>query len=412
MTATTTEKISFTNYQKFIVAILAIIQFTVVLDFMVLSPLGAILLPELKIQTHQFGIVVSAYAFSAGLSGFLAAGFADKFDRKKLLLFFYVGFIFGTALCAIATDYHFLLIARIVTGIFGGVISSISYAIITDLFPIQQRGSVMGIVQMAFALSQVMGIPVGLYLANHFNWHAPFWMIVGLSIIVVLIIAVYMIPIIEHLKSPSEKNVIQHLVYTITKRDYLKGFLATVMLATGGFMLMPFSSAFTTHNLGITLEDLPIVYGVTGIFSIIFGPIIGKLSDRVGKYPVFFTGSIISMIMVFVYTNMSVSALWLVVLVNVILFIGISSRMISSSALITGVPDVKDRGAFMSINSSIQQISGGIASAIAGLIVVQDSFGNIIHYDRLGYVVIITMIAVTYFMFKLNKQVQAKTNKQ
>lgn len=412
MTATTTEKISFTNYQKFIVAILAIIQFTVVLDFMVLSPLGAILLPELKIQTHQFGIVVSAYAFSAGLSGFLAAGFADKFDRKKLLLFFYVGFIFGTALCAIATDYHFLLIARIVTGIFGGVISSISYAIITDLFPIQQRGSVMGIVQMAFALSQVMGIPVGLYLANHFNWHAPFWMIVGLSIIVVLIIAVYMIPIIEHLKSPSEKNVIQHLVHTITKRDYLKGFLATVMLATGGFMLMPFSSAFTTHNLGITLEDLPIVYGVTGVFSIIFGPIIGKLSDRVGKYPVFLIGSIISMIMVFVYTNMSISALWLVVLVNVILFIGISSRMISSSALITGVPDVKDRGAFMSINSSIQQISGGIASAIAGLIVVQDSFGNIIHYDRLGYVVIITMIAVTYFMFKLNKQVQAKTNKQ
>lgn len=313
---------------------------------------------------------------------------------------------------AIATDYHFLLIARIVTGIFGAVISSISYVIITDLFPIQQRGSVMGIAQMAFALSQVMGIPVGLYLANHFNWHAPFWMIVGLLIIVVLIITVYMIPIIEHLKSPSEKNVIQHLVYTITKRDYLKGFLATVMLATGGFMLMSFSSAFTTHNLGITLEDLPIVYGVTGVFLIIFGPIIGKLTDRVGKYPVFLIGSSISMIMVFVYTNMSVSALWLVVLVNVILFIGISSRMISSSALITGVPDVKDRGAFMSINSSIQQISGGIASAIAGLIVVQDSFGNIIHYDRLGYVIIITMIAVTYFMFKLNKQVQAKTNKQ
>jgi len=165
---------TFTGYQNFIVTILAIVQFTVILDFMVLSPLGAILLKELSITTAQFALVVSAYAFSAGAAGLLAAGFADKFDRKKLLLFFYGGFIFGTLLCGLAPNYHFLLIARIVTGIFGGVMSSISYAIITDLFAIQVRGRVMGFVQMAFASSQVIGIPLGLFLANMFNWHAPF----------------------------------------------------------------------------------------------------------------------------------------------------------------------------------------------------------------------------------------------
>lgn len=193
MSNNTTTK--FTKYQIFIIAILTILQFTLILDFMVLSPLGAILMKELSLQPKQFGLVVSAYAFSAGASGLLAAGFADRFDRKKLLLFFYVGFVFGTTLCAIADSYEFLLMARIVTGIFGGVIGSISFAIISDLFKLELRGRVMGFVQMAFSASQILGLPIGLYLANAFGWHSPFWMIVGFSIIVGIAIVVYMQPI-------------------------------------------------------------------------------------------------------------------------------------------------------------------------------------------------------------------------
>ncbi len=180
--------IAFTNYEIFIIAILSILQFTVILDFMVLSPLGALLLKELSIKTAQFGLVVSAYAFSAGASGLLAAGFADKYDRKKLLLFFYVGFVAGTIFCALAPNYHLLLIARIVTGIFGGVIGSVCFTIITDLFKMQVRGRVMGFVQMSFAASQVLGIPIGLFLANNWGWHSPFWMIAGFAIIVDVII--------------------------------------------------------------------------------------------------------------------------------------------------------------------------------------------------------------------------------
>src|SRR3954464_5674429 len=160
----------FTGYQQFVIAILAFLQFTIVLDFMILSPLGALLLQELHITTAQFGLVVSAYAFSAGASGLLAAGFADKFDRKKLLLFFYSGFVLGTLLCGIAPTYHFLFVARMVTGLFGGVIGSISFAIIADLFPFEARGKVMGFVMTAFSASQVLGIPLGLYLSNRWGW--------------------------------------------------------------------------------------------------------------------------------------------------------------------------------------------------------------------------------------------------
>ena len=402
--AAPTEKI-FTRYEIFIVSILALLQFTIILDFMVLSPLGAQLMQELSITTIQFGWVVSAYAFSAGVSGLLTAGFADKFDRKKLLLFFYAGFIIGTMLCAIAPDYEFLLMARIVTGLFGGVIGSISFAIITDLFRMEVRGRVMGFVQMAFATSQVMGIPIGLYLANNFGWHSPFFMIVAISILIGVAMVLYLKPINAHLKIKSDRSAFQHLSKTISHPTYLRAFAATTLLATGGFMLMPFGSAFGVHNLGISLDQLPMLYMITGICSMIAGPLVGKLSDVIGKYKIFCIGSGLGIVMVLIYCNLGITPLWIIIVLNVFLFIGISSRMISSSALMTAIPLTKDRGAFMSINSSVQQISGGVASIIAGLIVVQTKSGFLEHYDILGYVVVAAMIVTVFMMYSINQHV-------
>src|SRR3954462_15252417 len=207
----------FTPYQKFVVAVLAFLQFTFVLDFMIISPLGALLLPALHITTRQFGLAVSAYAFSSAASGILAAGFADKFDRKRLLLFFYAGFLLGTLLCGVAGSYSSLLGARIVTGVFGGVIGSIIMAIIADLFPLEIRGRVMGTIQTSFAASQVMGLPLGVFLSNHWGWHAPFIMILVVGVPAGLVIAARLQPIVEHLKTPSTRHPVQHLVATVSQ---------------------------------------------------------------------------------------------------------------------------------------------------------------------------------------------------
>jgi len=404
------EKI-FSGYQVFVIAILSILQFCIILDFMVLSPLGAILLPELKITTAQFGWVVSAYAFSAGASGLLAAGFADKFDRKKMLLFFYIGFLVGTVLCAIAPNYESLLAARIVTGIFGGVIGSIGFAIVTDLFKFEVRGRVMGFMQMSFAASQVLGLPIGLLLANRFDWHAPFWMIVGFGAIIGILIFVYMKPVDAHLKLKSERNAFDHLVKTFSVPDYFKAFICTSLLATGGFMLMPFGSAFSTNNLGLTMDQLPLVYGITGVFSIATGPFIGKLSDKVGKFKVFVWGSVVAIVTVAIYTPLGVTPLWVLIAISVVMFTGVSSRMISSGALVSAIPAQQDRGAFMSINASIQQISGGIASAIAGMIVVQQPNGLLDGYVLLGYVVMGSMIVTIALMYWIDRHVKSIMNR-
>lgn len=398
----------FTKYQVTVIALLAIVQFTVILDFMVMSPLGDILMKSLKIVPKQFGLVVSVYAFSAGVSGLLAAGFADKYDRKNLLLFFYTGFVLGTLLCGIAPNYHMLLFARLITGLFGGVMSSVSMAIVADLFSIHQRGRVMGFIQMSFAGSQVLGIPIGLFFATKFGWHFPFLMIVAISLVLGLAIVKLLNPVNKHLLEKHTSNAFLHLKTTISRKDYLKAFLTTGLLSIGGFLLMPFGTAYLVNNVRILQTELPVIYMVGGICTMIVLPIIGKMSDKIGKYKIFVGGSVLAMITIIIFTNLQESPLWLVVLINSLMLVGIMSRMVPSTALMSAMPELKDRGAFMSINSSLQQIAGGIASVIAGLIVVQEDGGKLLHYNILGYIGIFVMIICAILMYFINKHVAMK----
>jgi predicted MFS family arabinose efflux permease len=397
--------LKFSGYQMFVVALLAFLQFSIVLDFMIISPLGAIIMPDLDIGPQRFGEIVSAYAFSAGISGFLAAGFADRFDRKKFLLFFYTGFITGTALCALAPNYPLLLAARIVTGLFGGVIASIVLAIATDLFPLQMRGRAMGVVQTAFSASQVLGIPTGLYIANLWNWHAAFLMIVVIAIPVGLIAALCMRPVAGHLALKQSEGPWKHLTGTVLAPRHAMAFVTTALLVTGGYMLLPFASAYAVNNVGIPLTDLPTVYLVSGMFTIFAGPLIGRASDAFGKFRTFIFGCALSIVMVLVYTHLPPVPLVTLIIVNVLLFVGTFSRMIPSQALISAIPEAAKRGSFNAVNASLQQLSGGIASIIAGIVVAQGPAGDIKHFDDLGYIVVATTLASLGLMYFIQKAV-------
>ncbi len=401
----------FSRYQSGLVAILALVQFTLIVDFVIMSPLGAILMPALDISPAQFGMAVSVYAFSAGISGVLAAGFADSFDRKRLLLLFYAGFSTGTVLCALAPSYHVLLLGRIVTGLFGGVVGSTVLAIITDLFPLRSRGRAMGYIQTAFAASQVLGIPFGLFLANHWNWHAAFGAIVVLALAVMAAILLLMQPVNAHLALKQEKNAFAHLIATVAEPSYTLAFGVTTLLATGGYMLMPFGSAYTVHNLGIDIVHLPTIYLVSGLFSIFIGPLVGRASDTFGKYPTFTFGSAMSIVMVLIYTHLGQVGLTLVITVNVLMFVGIFSRMIPSQALISAIPVPQQRGSFSSISASLQQLSGGLGSVLAAAIIAQDSDGSLQHFDRLGYVVIGTSLVALLAMYFVQRQVARKVGR-
>jgi predicted MFS family arabinose efflux permease len=403
------ETAKLTAAQRWVIFILAVTQFTVILDFMIMSPLGDFMMKSLSMKPAAFGIAVSAYAFSAGLSGLLTAGFADRFDRKKLLVFFYTGFIVGTIFCGLSHNYVQLVAARIFTGLFGGVIGSISLAIISDLFTLQQRGRVMGFVQMGFGASQVLGVPIGLYVANLWNWEAAFLLVAGIAVFTAVLLVFKLPAVRDHLKLQQEKSAFKHLWHTIRKRDYRIGFSAMAMLSIGGFMMFPFGSAFAVNNIGVSAEQLPQLFFISGISSLVIMPLIGKLSDKVSKFKIFTVACVWMIIMVIIYTNLGMSEFWIIVVLNILMMMGIMSRMIPATALVSGVPDMEDRGAFMSINASMQQIAGGVAAVVAGLIVVQEhKSAPLEHYNIVGYLVVAITLLSIYVMHRVSKIVAAK----
>lgn len=400
-------KLKFSFYEIFVILILALTQFTVVLDFIVISPLGDLLMKSLNLSTTQFGLTVSVYAFSAGLSGLLTAGFADRYDRKKLLLFFYIGFILGTLFCGLSHTYTMLLLARIFTGIFGGVIGAISMTIVSDLFPLEKRGRVFGFLQMGFGASQVLGIPLSLYIANLWGWQWPFLMIVGLSLIIWFSIVLKIRQMSAHLEFKNEQNAIRHLWHTMTLRKYRIGFLATAFLSLGSFMMMPWGSAYVINNLKITVEQLPFIYMASGVCSLTIMPIVGKLSDRFDKLHLFTIASVILIVVIIIYANLGPTPFWIVLIMNLGLQVGFLSRTVPSISLTSALPQKQDRGAFMGINSSLQQIAGGMAAALGGVIVVQkDKFSPLEHYDTLVYVVVLLSVISVALLLRVSRIVK------
>ena len=397
----------FSPYQKIVVGMLAFLQFAVILDFMLMAPLGAMIMPAMSISPRQFGLVVSGYAFSAAVSGLLTAGFADRFDRKRLLLFFYSGFVLGTLWCGLAQSFESLLLARVVTGLFGGVIGSVVLAISADLFPPQMRGRVMGLIQTAFAASQVLGLPIGLFLSNHFNWHVPFIAMAGMGLVGGLFVAWQMKPVDAHLGLKQEHSPWMHLWHTVKEPRYLLAFAGLGLLTTGGFMLMPFSSAFAVSNLGISLSSLPTVYLVTGLCTIFFGPMIGKASDAVGKFVVFCFGTVLSIIMVLVYTHLGVISLPVMIAVNAVMFVGIFSRMIPFQAMAASVPAQVQRGSFNAISAAVQQLCGGLASVVAGHIVTVGADGKLQNFDVVGYVVAGTSVVAWFITLQIRRNLES-----
>lgn len=385
MTSTTVHP--FSTYQKQVLFGLGGLLFTVVLDFMLFPALSSVLLERMGLTTGQFGLIASAYPFAAGLSALVTSGLADRFDRKKYLIVFYAGFLLGILICGLAGSYEMLFAARIVAGVFGGVVASISYSIITDIFHEDQRGRAMGALQIAFALSLVAGLPLALLLSSQFDWTMAYFCILGVGLVFLSGICLRMQPVAEHLDRSWRQGCTRHLRQTVSNRRHWLAYSNNTTIVFGDVLFMTFFSAYCTHNLGFSEEVLPLLYGVGGLMALIAGPLTGALADRVGQVPVFWLGSLLVVVNVSAYIVLNTKALWLLLTVHALLMIGITTRMVSSTALATMVPAVETRGAFMSVDASIQQLAAGLAAVLAGTVVVQAVDGRLEHFDVLCFLV-------------------------
>jgi predicted MFS family arabinose efflux permease len=359
---------------------LAGIQFTHILDFMIMMPLGPQFRQIFNISDAQFGVLVSAYTFAAGASGLLAAFYVDRFGRKKLLLVLYVLFALATLACGLAASYEQLMAARIAAGIFGGVLSALAQTIVGDVIPPNRRGRAMGIVMSSFSISTVAGVPLGLYLASHFSWHVPFFVIAGFSGVLAILAWQTLPALRDHLKAAQKVSPLANLISTLQDRDHQKALLFTCLMMFVGFVVIPYITMYTTSNGGLSTQQIPTIYLLGGIATLLSARWIGRATDRMGKVKMFRALTLINILPVIGMTLSAPLGYYGILLVSMLFFVFMSGRMIPGMAIVTSACNPPQRGTFMALNSAAQSLGMSAAAFLGGLIISRDAQGWVLNY--------------------------------
>lgn len=376
------------------------------MDFMIIMPLGEMLMEELSIGSQQFSMLVASYTITAGVSGLISAFFVDRFDRKSYFITAYIGFSIGTVFCGFADTYSMLITARIFTGFFGGVISSTVLAIVGDVIAAQRRAWGVGVVMSAFSMASALGLPVGLYFAFHFGWQWPF-RVLGVVSLVNAVAVYYVLPSvrghIDPLNNGSKKSL--DFIRNIPKnKNQWMALTYTMLLMFGHFTVVPFITPYLVENVGFERQEITLVYFVGGIATMFTNPRFGRWADKTNRFRVFTILALLSIIPIAVLTNLPVTPLWLALIVTGAFFVLAGGRMVPSTAIVTSVIKPQNRGSFMSLNASVQNMTAGLGSIIAGLLVTIPEGGH--HVDgfwKVGVIAIVFTIISVWMMSQLRK---------
>ena len=374
--------------ERYFLLTLAGIQFSHILDFMIMMPLGPILIGSLGIETHQFGLLVAAYSFSAALSGLLAATFIDRFERKRFLLVIYVLFGLATLTCGLAPGYATLLAARSLAGIFGGVMGAMVQTMVGDMIPFARRAKASGIVSTAFSISTVAGVPLSLWLATHFQWRAPFFLIAALTALFALVGVRVLPELLQHIDARRRAHPFVEMFAVLRDPNHLRALLFSALLISSGFTVIPYITLYAVANVGISQHDIPYIYLAGGLATLFTARQIGHWADLRGKIKVYRTVAVAALIPLYVVTHIGVSPLWVWLASTTPFFVLVSGRMIPAMAIITSSAQPKLRGTFMSLHATVQSLSMGFATMLAGFIITQNDAGQIVGYGSVGYVAI------------------------
>ncbi|MGS1076808.1 MFS transporter [Pseudoxanthomonas beigongshangi] len=380
--------------------LLMLTQFTLIMDFMVMMPLGPQIMQAFHITPAAFAAAVSAYSWCAGLSGLLAATYIDRFDRRKLMLVVYALFALSNLACALADSYVLLLASRALAGISGGVLGSIVMAIIADVIPGPRRGAATGTVMMAFSLASVLGVPAGVLLGAHFSWAAPFWLLVGLSVVIWIAGSRVLPPLDQHLARQAVpwKQAFPELLGLFTQARYLNAFVLTLLLMVASMLVIPFMSPILVANHGIAPDQLSWLYMVGGAATFFTSRAIGKLADRHGKHRVFRFAVLLSLAPMLFVTHLPDIGFIAMLAFFPFFMVLMSGRMIPMQALLTTVPSSHQRGAFLSANSAVQAMGTGCGAWLGGLMLSSPTpAGPISGYGTAGWVAVaLSLIAIVW----------------
>jgi predicted MFS family arabinose efflux permease len=387
--------------ERFFLLTLAGIQFSHVLDFMIMMPLGPVLMAALGIGTHEFGLLVASYSFSAAISGILAATFVDLFERKRLLLIVFTLFGVATLACGLAPGYSTLMLARGLAGVFGGIMGALVQTMIADSIPFSRRARASSVVSSAFSISTIAGVPLSLLLANHFGWRAPFVLIAALTVIFLGIGLRFLPELRHHIGEEKRAHLLSATFSVLGDSNHLRALFFSALVIFSGFTIIPYITVYAVNNVGIALEDIPIVYLVGGTATFISARLIGRWADKFGKVEVYRRVALLAMVPTLVLTHAGVLPLWIWLIISASFFVLISGRMIPSMAIIASSAQPKLRGTFMSLNSTVQSLAMGLATTLAGFLTSFDATGRIVGYSLVGYVAVAANLVAIWFVSRI-----------
>jgi predicted MFS family arabinose efflux permease len=372
--------------------LLAAVQFTHIMDFMIMMPLGPQFMRAFGISPSLFSWLVGAYSCSAGLMGFIAGLFMDRFDRKRALLFLYGGFGLGTLCCALAPNYALLFLARTVAGGFGGVAGSVVLAIVGDVIPLERRGEAMGVIMTAFSLASIFGVPAGLLIANHLGWHAPFFLLAALSA-VIWSVGSALLPSLPARHAVNAEKIWPRMKIILTHPNHWRAFALVAVLTIAGSLIYPFLSPSMVSNAGLPEGQLSLIYLFGGAATFLSSRYFGKLSDRHGKPRVFIWLALISAFPTLAVVWMRPSPVWVILVVTTLFMIFSSGRFVPSWAMVTSSVENQYRGGFMSVSSSVQQVAAFLGTVTAGALITADENGRLVGYPRAGILSVVFLVA-------------------
>ena len=379
--------------ERTILLTLAAIQFTHVLDFMIMMPLGAELMHVFDLSPAQFSVLVAAYGGSAAIAGLAGGFFIDRMERRRAVLLFYSGFLLATLACAFAPTHHTLLAARVLAGIFGGLAGSLVIACVGDVVPAERRGRGMAFVMSAFPLASIAGVPLGIILANRYEWHAPFFLIIVLGL-PTLFLAARLLPRRAADAAILAAHPFQQMRNLLAESIHWRGFAVTASLVAASGCIIPFMAPSLIANVGITTAQLPWVYFCGGIATFASTPLLGWLTDRYDKLYVLAAITVPAAVSAYFLTRLGPAPLWLVLPLVALFFVGMSGRFSPASTLVLNAVEPHHRGGFTSLNSAVQSGGVAIANLIGGALITRDAAGRLIGYPLVGTFALI-MFALT-----------------